>query len=840
MTEYEEFLMRKVPEAVKCGARIEDSDINPILFPHQRDIVRWAVIGGRRAIFASFGLGKTVMQLETLRLVQKVHGGKALIVCPLGVRQEFRKDAVMLGISTEYVRTDAEVEASTANILLTNYERVRDGQITPSQFKAVSLDEASVLRGYGTKTYQEFLTLFPSVPYKYVCTATPSPNRYKELIHYAGFLGVMDTGEALTRFFQRDPEKAGNLTLYLHKEREFWLWMTTWAVFLTKPSDLGYSDEGYDLPELEVVYHKVNPEMKSFEDLFDWNPSMGLEASAKEKRRTLSVRVAKAAEIVAAHPGKHFLLWHDLEDERHALCKAIPGTKAAYGSQDLDDREQLIVDFADGKILHLATKPKISGSGCNFQRHCHNMIFVGIGYKFNDFIQSLHRVQRYGQTEKVVAHVIYSESEAHILSVLLEKWENHRKLVANMTDIIKEFGLAKEAISTELSRSMGLARQEIQGKRFVAVNNDCILETARMPENSVDLIHTSIPFGNHYEYSPSYNDLGHNTGNETFFEQMDFLTPELLRILKPGRVAAVHVKDRILFGNVTGYGMPSVDPFHALTIAHYMKHGFIFFGMITIETDVVRENNQTYRLGWTEQCKDGSKMGVGCPEYLLLFRKLPSDNSKAYADLPVSKTKDVYTRGRWQIDARGKWNSSGDRFMSSEEIAVADLKHISRKFKAWMDNTIYNYETHATLADELDKLGKLPSTFEALQVPARDQERVWSDISRMRVLNSEQKRKKLQNHVCPLQFDIVDRVITRYSNPGEVVFDPFGGIMTVPYRAVKLGRVGYGCELNPSYWADGTEYLKAADRGAEVPTLSMFEDAIFDGLEADSEGDAGD
>jgi DNA modification methylase len=262
--------------------------------------------------------------------------------------------------------------------------------------------------------------------------------------------------------------------------------------------------------------------------------------------------------------------------------------------------------------------------------------------------------------------------------------------------------------------------------------------------------------------------------------------------------------------------------------------------MITVVTDVVRENNQTYRLSWSEQCKDGSKMGVGCPEYLLLFRKLPSDNSKAYADLPVSKSKEVYTRGRWQIDARGKWNSSGDRFMSSEEIAVADLKHISRKFKAWMDKTVYNYEVHASLANELDKLGKLPSTFEALQVPARDQERVWSDISRMRVLNSEQKRKKLQNHVCPLQFDIVDRVITRYSNPGEVVFDPFGGIMTVPYRAIKLGRVGYGCELNPSYWADGTEYLKAADAGAEVPTLSMFEEGIFDGLDVDSEGDAGD
>jgi len=217
-------------------------------------------------------------------------------------------------------------------------------------------------------------------------------------------------------------------------------------------------------------------------------------------------------------------------------------------------------------------------------------------------------------------------------------------------------------------------------------------------------------------------------------------------------------------------------------------------------------------------------MGVGCPEYLLLFRKLPSDTSKAYADTPVSKSKEVYTRGQWQIDARGKWNSSGNRLMSSEELAKLDLAKIGAKFKAYMEDAIYNYTIHVNLANELDKLGRLPATFEALQVPARDQERIWSDISRMRVLNSEQTRKNLQNHICPLQFDIVDRVINRYSNPGEVVFDPFGGIMTVPYRAVKLGRIGYGCELNPSYWRDGVEYLQRAEMERIRPTLGMLAD----------------
>jgi hypothetical protein len=179
---------------------------------------------------------------------------------------------------------------------------------------------------------------------------------------------------------------------------------------------------------------------------------------------------------------------------------------------------------------------------------------------------------------------------------------------------------------------------------------------------------TSVPFGNHYEYSASYRDFGHNTDNDAFFRQMDHLTPELLRTLQPGRVLAVHTKDRIRFGNVTGYGMPTVEPFHADCIQHYRRHGFIYFGMITVVTDVVRENNQTYRLGWSENAKDGTKMGVGSPEYVLLFRKLPSDTSKGYADVRVAKPKEVYTRARWQLDAHAFWRSSGNRLLTADEL----------------------------------------------------------------------------------------------------------------------------------------------------------------------------
>jgi DNA modification methylase len=339
-----------------------------------------------------------------------------------------------------------------------------------------------------------------------------------------------------------------------------------------------------------------------------------------------------------------------------------------------------------------------------------------------------------------------------------------------------------------------------------------------MPDNSVHLIHTSIPFSNHYEYTPSYNDFGHNVGNDAFFRQMDFLTPELLRILQPGRLAVIHVKDRILFGNATGTGMPTVDPFSDMTVFHFIKHGFQYMGRITIETDVVRENNQSYRLGYTEKCKDGSKMGVGCPEYLLLFRKLPTDTGKAYADVPVVRTKDRYNRGNWQIDARAKWNSSGNRFLTQEELRGLDIDKVNRIFYEFFDNCVYDYDTHVGAAVTLEKAGKLPATFETLRVPARSVW-VWDDVNRMLTLNNNQTRKNLINHICPLQFDVVDRVIKNWSNEGEAVFDPFAGIMTVPYRAVMLGRKGIATELNTEYWRDGLSYLRAAEMDAEVPTL---------------------
>jgi len=831
--DYIDFLLGKVPQAEVSGFD-PPSPCHHSLFPHQMDICEWAIRGGRRAIFASFGLGKTRMHLQLAKWVCEKTNGSFLIICPLGVRQEFtQSDGPAMGMNLKFIRRNEEIDQP--GIYVTNYESVRDGKIDVNGFQGVGMDEASVLRSFGSKTYQTFLPLFKAVPYRFVFTATPSPNRYKELIHYGGFLGIMDTGEALTRFFQRDSSQANNLTLYPHMEKQFWLWLASWAAFIQRPSDLGYFDSGYDLPAINVQWHRLQDDhTQAWSKVDSWgqaqllnDQSIGLKDSAETKRATIKKRIERAKELIDDNGlERHWLVWHDLESERDAIEKQIPEAKTVYGSQDLEKREELIMGFSRGEYRILATKPIIAGSGCNFQRHCSDAIFLGVGYKFNDFIQAIHRIHRFQQPEQVNIHIIHMESEDAIVEELKAKWSRHEELQKKMTAIMQEYKLSTHN-SMELIRTMltGGERTEIKSNMFKAIRNDCTLELMDWEDNQVDMICTSIPFGNQYEYSPSFNDFGHNSDNEEFFKQMDHLCPQLLKVLKPGRIAAIHVKDRIRFGNVTGDGFPTVDPFSDMTTAAFRSAGFRLIARITIDTDVVRENNQTYRLGWSENAKDSSKMGAGMPEYVLVFRKLPSDQSNGYADIPVSKPKEEYTRADWQLDAAGLWRSNGNR-LPDPEI----MKHMSHEaIKAlWIEYSKqggYSHEQHAQLAKALEGIGKLPSSFMLFPAISRNKD-IWTDIARMRTLNSEQTRRNQENHVCPLQLDIIKRLITRYSNKGEIVYDPFGGIGSVPFQAIKMERKGWMTELNEEYWKNAVGYCEMAENEVCVPTLFDLASAL--------------
>lgn len=830
---YPHFLESKIAITKQAGVDVMYSDLHPGLYQHQCDTVIWALRLGRALIAKSFGLGKTRDQIEIARQLVKRSGQPFLVVCPLGVKHQFsEEDGPAMATDWLYVKTDEDIRQAVSEgkrYFITNYERVREGGINPPmhQFCGVSLDEGSVMARLGNKTSDVFLKAFKDVPFRFVATATPAPNSFRELIYYARYLGIMDHGQALTRWFKRNSTKAGDLQLMPHKEEEFWLWVASWALFLYRPSDLGYDDSGYDLPELHVHWHEIKVDhTRAFGQTDNYgqhrlllDAASGVKEASAEKRATMEARLMKMLEILQEYPldenglPRHWLLWHDLEDERRAIEKAVKGSVSVYGSQKLELRESRILGFVHGKIPILATKPEIAGSGCNFQRHCWSNVFLGVGYKFEDFIQAVHRTYRFQQRHDVDIHIIYAESERRVVDVLRAKWQQHNELTEKMRDIIKRYGLVHEAIKRDLTRTIGVAREMHIGKRFTAVNNDCVLEMPGIPANSIDMILSSIPFSTHYEYVASYNDFGHNDGDDGFFRQMDFLIPELLRALIPGRVAAIHVKDLIRYGHQTPSGFMEVNPFAAKTIFAFMKHGFLFEGEIVITTDVVRENNSTYRLGWSEMCKDGSKMGVGLPEKVLIFRKPPSQSDTAYADKPVVHTKDRYTRARWQIDAHSHWRTNGNALVAP-----------------------YDYHAHVARLQQLEDRRNLPSTF-FYEPPVSNNPLVWDDINPMRCLNAELSRRNLALHVCPLPLDITERLVERFTSDPEAtgeretVLDPFAGLGTSGYTAIQLGRKAYLVELGEEFYSYLVRFCSDIEQTVTAPTLFDYLDKLKNGGE---------
>ncbi len=342
------------------------------------------------------------------------------------------------------------------------------------------------------------------------------------------------------------------------------------------------------------------------------------------------------------------------------------------------------------------------------------------------------------------------------------------------------------------------------GASYALYHGDCVLALPGLPDASVGLSVSSWPFSDQYAYSPSVNDFGNCDGDENFFEQMQYLLPELLRVTIPGRHAIVHCKDRIIYGSRNN-GIRHTEPFSDKVTAAMRKHGWLFIDRITVVTDPVRENNQTNNLPYSELKKDASRFGTGKPEYLLLFRRPPAITAEGgqWSDARIdSLTDENYGLPRWQLDANSFWRSSGERQLLPWEVDG------------------YNYHAHVAYLEELDRrilLGRAHG-----QDLPTDSPWVWWDISRIDVLNGRMAREaEDEKHICPLQLDLIERCITRWSNPGNIVLDPFAGIGSVPYQALKLGRRGIGIELKRSYYVWACKFL--ADLELQLAQPNFFE-----------------
>lgn len=847
---YQDYLLKKIKVAERHGVKVSADRMHPSSLPAQKKIVPWALEMGAALIATDPGSGKTHMGAEVLRLLHEEKGGKMLVVTELDAMETWVSqdpevgEGVRLGVKMEYVRNTAEAMKSDCYIVVTNYERLRDGGFDLKMFTGVWLDEGNYVKNIGSETTEAIKQQLKKVMYKWIATATPCPNELLEIINYADVLGICDRGQILTRFFQRNSTKAGELTLHPQHAEDFYLWLFSWSVWMTTPGDIGLSDEGYKLPKLIVNWHEVPMDVaieggveRDGQAKIYADSANSLPEAAKIKKQSMMARLGYALGLIAENPDDHYIIWHHLEAERlllkEALMKRTEGMDLTekvyyaeiYGKQQCTDRVTTITAFTKGQIQILGTKPDCSGVGCNFQKHCHRSIAMGLNHSWDEFFQAIiKRVHRYGQYHDVIIDALYVRAEQAIVDNIKRKWAEHDLMRATMAEYQRKYGLGNSKYIEEKRRSFMLERKVYAGKEvdgvapWELVNTDAVYEWQQRPENSVDLIVSSFPFGNHYEYTDKYNDFGHNATNGEFFEQMDYLIPELLRTLKPGRIAAIHLKNRIHYGSVTGLGFSIFHRFTHDVCAAMEKHGFYTMGFHYVPTCVVGENNQTYRLTYGELQKDSTKMGAGIPEEIWLFRKAPTTTDNAYADVPVTHDTDEYSLAAWQIDADAMWGSSGDRYLTPAEIKKMDIKKLRKWWDEHSPNKVYDYDKHVQLLKDLDAQRKLSRTWTTLPMRSNTPF-IWNDVNRMHGLNMEQSRRKQRNHICPMPFDEVDRLIELYSNPGELVADPFGGLGTTGVRALKKGRRALLTELNETYATCAATYLRETEAKNEVPTL---------------------
>ena len=434
---YYEFLQSKEVRTQATGISVAEEQLNPNAFDWQRHTTSWALKRGKAALFEDCGLGKTLQQLMYADEVSKNIDKPVIITAPLAVAPQTKAEGAKFGIDVNICETSADVKKG---INITNYEKL--DKFDSSLFGGVILDESSILKSYMGKTKRMIVDKFKDYPFRLACTATPAPNDLMELLNHAEFLGVMKSSESLSIWFIADQSQSGKYRLKKHAERDFWRWVSSWAVCISKPSDIGYSDEGYILPdlnEIDVTVQSSTPQSA----LFDITRHIDTSATGyhKERRRTLSQRCKRSIEI-ANSSNEQFVIWCGMNDEADQLKGLIPEAVEIRGNDKAEKKEKAAIDFVKGNIRVLISKPSIFGYGLNFQ-NCHNSIFCGMDYSFENYYQAVRRFYRFGQKKEVNIYRVLGETEQNILNTINRKAELKSHMQTSMADAMKEFQTAK-------------------------------------------------------------------------------------------------------------------------------------------------------------------------------------------------------------------------------------------------------------------------------------------------------------------------------------------------------------------------------------------------------------
>jgi DNA modification methylase len=655
--EYGAFLQRKLPEPEAVG--LEPAEVPDLFFDFQRSIAGWAIRRGRAAVFSDCGTGKTLVQVEWARQ----SGANVLIVAPLAVAEQTIAEARdKLGVTVTF----ASDPQDQPGIWITNYQKLH--RFVGAKYDAIVLDESSILKSVDGATRGLLLSEFATIPRRLCCTATPAPNDISELANHAEFLGVMKRAEMLATFFVHDSDTSahGGWRIKGHAREAFWRWVATWAVYVRRPSDLGFDDGPFVLPPLDVHDERVSTDFRPDGELF---PRLvaGVSGRALARKSTLSARVERAAAVIKASD-EQWVVWCGLNDEGRELARALGDECALIEGSDTDDnkiaREQL---WRSGGVRVLITKSAMFGMGLNWQ-HCRNVLYLGLGDSFESYYQSVRRCWRFGQERAVNVVIVTSDAEAAVVENVRRKERSADEMAEQVTGMIREAQIENVRAGESADRVPYVLDDE-HGDGWRMMLGDCVERLREVPTHSVGLTVFSPPFASLYTYSASDRDMGNSRDYDQFFEHFDYLIPELLRVSMPGRRTCVHVQ-QVTTTKAT-HGQIGWRDFRADVVRHFIDAGFVYDGEVVIDKDPQAQaiRTKSKALMFVQKNKDSAWSRPAMADYILLFRA-PGDN--------IEPVKTDVSNEEWIQWARPIWYGirESETLNAAEARDAKDERHI--------------------------------------------------------------------------------------------------------------------------------------------------------------------
>jgi len=704
--DYKTFLKTKEKKFISSGFEVNDIDLNINLFDFQKHIVKIALKKGRFALFEDCGLGKTLQQLSWAESVFNHTNKKVLILAPLAVVNQTKDESERFNINQKCFD-------------ITNYDQLKN--VDTSIYSGVVLDESSILKGRDGKLSRLIIDTFKNTPYKLACTATPSPNDHMELGQHSEFLGAMSYLEMLAMFFVHDGGETSKWRLRKHATDDFWNYVCTWSISLDNPKTLGFNNCDYELPEIEFIEHII-PVQNNTQTLFG-DVAVSATDLHKDLKRSYELRLSKTKELVNSNDNQ-WIVWTLKNDEAKELKKQLSDSVNVQGSDSPEFKAKNLNGFSKKEFKTLITKTSIASFGMNYQQ-CFNMVFTSYDFKFEAFYQAVRRCYRFGQMNKVKVHLLVPESQINVRKTILLKEQKHKTMIKEMSNYS-----AKTDYKLNKSR-FTVDSKVVKTDKYHVINGDCVKESKKLDTDSADLVVFSPPFAELYVYSDKPEDMGNVKNYKEFENHFKFLIPELKRVLKSGRICAIHCMDLPIQKGKEGY--IGLRDFSGMLIDWFTKEGFIYHAKTTVWKNPVTEMQRTKALGLLHKTikKDSVMSRVGIPDYILFFRNAGENET------PITHQ---------------------DKDESKSNYLPVDL-----------------WQKYASP--------------------------VWMDIDYSRTLQYRSGRDgNDEKHICPLQLDTIERIIHLYSNEGDTLFSPFGGIGSEGYSALKMNRKSISIELKDSYF----------------------------------------